>query len=73
MSANKHKLHDRAMKLFYRIAHYGSGLPYCTTGGIGPCKELDYLIKRDMVHIVRLCTYSPFGMHINISRVQVKP
>lgn len=56
MSNDKHKLHDRAMKLFQQISKRDArwcGLQYCEKGGIGPSKELDYLLKHRLVEIIR--------------------
>ena len=50
MSKDKKKLHDRAMKLLKQIGH---GRGYCTMGGLGPSKELEYLLKKKYATLMR--------------------
>jgi len=56
MSSDKNKLHDRSMKLLNKISDnetkYG-GMNYCSEYGIGPSKELTYLLKNNFVKFIK--------------------
>jgi hypothetical protein len=54
MSKDKRRLHDRSMQLLHTIAvRVPYGITYCHEYGIGPSKELSYLLDRKLVKIVR--------------------
>lgn len=62
MSADKHKLHDRALK--YLRTEIRAGRVYKHKWGIGDSPELDYLLKHKLVKIV---TYRyPNSKHRNV-------